>query len=338
AGGDGTYGAQTPKLDLSKAYSFLQKVLWPLPDGSQMEVRFLGGEPLLYPQVIKDLVRYALLIVAGRHITLHWSIVTNGTLITEDIAQFFAKHHFSVTVSLDARPEIQDQVRPMKKKGKSSAEATLKGLQYLFKYKDQLRSTKVNSVLGKHNIKALDAYLYLREFPFDLINLNYAANDEDEKYSPLYIQEMKKVAAEAYKQGGLKELIRITQFHKPLALIESGTRTYNYCGAGKSLLQMDTRGDIYSCNWFMDSPTEKLNASESTLWNTHSYSKNLIDLHECHSCWARHLCGGGCMFVNRTTQKNKHKKDLLFCERMRSLTAEAIYYYSKSLMGERKDV
>ena len=181
-------------------------------------------------------------------------------------------------------------------------------------------------------MKALEAYKLFKDFPFDFMNLNYAANSKDESFSPLYIKEMTAVAAEAFKNGGLKELIRIRQFRKPLAHIESQTRTHNYCGAGKSLLQTDTKGDLYACNWFMDDKSESVGHQEHIdLKKLSPYKEDLIQLHNCNTCWARHLCGGGCMFVNKVKHQDKHKKDHYFCQRTRSLAAVAINYYIKTL-------
>ncbi len=66
---------------------------------------FFGGEPLLK----FDLIRYAVNLIKSEEI--EYSITTNGTLITEDIARFFKKHNFRVGVSIDGREYENNHLR-----------------------------------------------------------------------------------------------------------------------------------------------------------------------------------------------------------------------------------
>src|SRR3989338_3699399 len=64
-----------------------------LPSGS--ELRFFGGEPLLqFPLIVRLVERYP------QH---RYSLVTNGSLLTSEMATFFAEHQFSVGVSYDGQ-------------------------------------------------------------------------------------------------------------------------------------------------------------------------------------------------------------------------------------------
>src|SRR5690606_12129374 len=52
AGGDGTYGSAKAKVDLSITFKQLSWLLDKVPPGETFDIRFLGGEPLLYPSVV----------------------------------------------------------------------------------------------------------------------------------------------------------------------------------------------------------------------------------------------------------------------------------------------
>lgn len=327
AGGDGTYGSKTTKVDTSKVEKQLQMYLSHLPENEIFEIRFLGGEPLLYPSLIEHIANYARLLVAGRKIHLIFSITTNGTLITPKVAQLLAALKAEVTISLDGDAEVNEKNRPSKS-GKNSTLLTLRGIEELNKVKSQLGRLKVNSVFGTHNLEVAKTYDYLTSFNFewDSINLNYANNDSIES-SSRYISEMQKVAEMAYAKKGLYGLAQITQFRSTLARLETQSRIHSYCGAGKSLVQADTKADLYTCNWLMNDKDEKLNLEQA--WP--ALPESLIEMNNCQTCWARHLCGGGCMAVHKAKTNSKHLKANDFCFRQRSLSAIAIEYYFLNL-------
>lgn len=339
ADGDGTYGSKTQKVDTSRVENQLRSILNSLlketdtksSEQIPFEIRFLGGEPLLYPQLISEISNFARLQTAGSRIQLLFSITTNGTLITPSTAELLAQLHAEVTVSLDGDRTANDRVRPAKGR-RSSTEMTLAGIENLKRVRPLLRGLKVNSVFGAHNMNVYDTYRYLTslEVDWDSINLNYA-NNENFENSKLYVAELEKVAEAAFKSEGLLGLTRITQFRSTLARLESKTRIHSYCGAGQSLVQADTKTDLFTCNWLMSDSSEKVQLSQ---WPARQAT--LIEMNNCGSCWARHLCGGGCMAVHKAKTGSKHSKDPAFCFRQRSLAALAIIYYYESLTNQNK--
>ena len=62
------------------------------------DIVFFGGEPLLNFELIKEVTSY---IESMHERDVKLRITTNGSLITEEIAQFFAVHNFEVSVSMD---------------------------------------------------------------------------------------------------------------------------------------------------------------------------------------------------------------------------------------------
>ncbi len=66
-----------------------------------MGIGFLGGEPMLHWPTIRDVTER----FAAWWPSPQLSIVTNGTFLKEEHADFFAEHAFNVTVSIDGAPE-----------------------------------------------------------------------------------------------------------------------------------------------------------------------------------------------------------------------------------------
>ncbi len=334
AGGDGTYGSKVKTPDLEKTQKQLAFLLQHVPNGDQFHVTFLGGEPLLYPDIIHSIARDAKLLVAGRDIDLRFDIVTNGTLVTPEIAELLADLKASVTVSIDGAPEDNDKAR-VTKSGKGSSTMILKGLFELIKVRTRLSSLNAGAVFGSHNLNVVEAWKFLVEFPFDSIKFDFAAEIGDESASRKFAQGVLDVADLAFARGGEKELRRLHSFDHLFRTLDDQVRIQNHCLAGKTHLQLDTDGKFTACQWFVGQKDEllgeglSLELSKKNL-RLGNFAEPLIEKNGCGSCWARHICGGGCMHVNKVKTGNKHKVDQAFCERTRTIIAKGIERYAEA--------
>ncbi|MBP7330854.1 MAG: hypothetical protein BWY65_00009 [Firmicutes bacterium ADurb.Bin373] len=79
-----------------------------------VNITFIGGEPLLEFDLIKQITPYALEAAAKRNITVTWAITTNGTLINEEILRFFAQNKINLLLSLDGGQKNHDRYRKTK--------------------------------------------------------------------------------------------------------------------------------------------------------------------------------------------------------------------------------
>lgn len=330
AGGDGTYGAKTAQLDLDKVKNQISMLLAKVPDQGKFAINFIGGEPLIYPHTVKALADHARELADAREIKIRFELTTNATLVSKEIANMLADIGAVVTVSLDGPPEANDKIRKMAS-GKGSSHLVLRGIDRLMEVKSRLGALAVNAVFGSHNVDVVASYQFLSTYPWDMIHLGYASSPEDEKYSPLYAEGLRKVARIAWEKGGEKELRRISQYDHLFRILDSKQRIHNHCGAGKTLLQVDTEGRFYPCNWWTNIKDEQVGQDlELNQEALAKFDKSLIELHNCGSCWARHLCGGGCMFVNRQRNGSRHHKDTEFCNRTRNILARGIELYEQS--------
>ncbi|MCP5049706.1 MAG: radical SAM protein, partial [bacterium] len=74
-----------------------------------MNIGFYGGEPLLaYKQVKRAVERIHELNEAGRK-DIQFNLTTNGTLLTEEMLEFFERHGFAMMLSFDGL--VQDAGR-----------------------------------------------------------------------------------------------------------------------------------------------------------------------------------------------------------------------------------
>jgi uncharacterized protein len=308
-----------------------------VPNGGKFAINFLGGEPLIYPEALFAIARHAQLATAGRDISVHFEVTTNGTLVTPEVAEMLAKLKCNVTVSFDGPAAINDVVRPTLG-GRGSSARTLKGIEELFKVRSRLTSINVHAVFGEHNTDVLSSYEYLRNWEWNSLTFTYAVGDKDETYSPLFLESLFAAAQRAFDLGGEDELRRIAQFDHVFRIFDGQQRVHNYCGAGKSLLQVDTEGRFTICNWFVNDKTEEI-GRDLTIDKDKlkPFAETLINLNGCQSCWAKYVCGGGCMFVHRARTGSKHKTDPEFCVRMRGVVAKGIDFYEQTRNTNKGD-
>lgn len=106
-----------------------------------------GGESLTVFPLLKKVSEYALEKWNG---LTKFLIVTNGTLITREIAVWFKKFGFHVSVSIDGPRDVQDKLRP-KANGKGSYEDCLSGMSFLKEQgvKFSMRATITNENIGR---------------------------------------------------------------------------------------------------------------------------------------------------------------------------------------------
>lgn len=95
----------------------------------QVYVSFYGGEPLLRFDFIKQCISYLAENYSDKEIT--YVMTTNGSLITEEIAAYFARvKNVYLTISLDGPESIHDQYRVFPN-GSGTFSVTMRGLRLL---------------------------------------------------------------------------------------------------------------------------------------------------------------------------------------------------------------
>ena len=138
---------------------YLRQYIGAQPDG-EVTVAWQGGEPTLMGV---DFFRRAVATaesVRRPGQRLQHSIQTNGTLLTEEWCELFARHHFLVGISIDGPPEIHDRYR-VDKRGGPTSDKVLRGLALL-----RAHGVDVNVLCTVHAAnqdRPLDVYRYFRD-------------------------------------------------------------------------------------------------------------------------------------------------------------------------------
>ena len=119
---------ETKDMPLEVALKSIDSILNRVDD--EFYITFYGGEPLINFRLIKEVVEYVLSLKLNTK--LNFSMTTNLTLMSKDIAKFIANtENFSVVCSIDGDRLTHDEYR-VDINGKGSFDRTLKGLEILY--------------------------------------------------------------------------------------------------------------------------------------------------------------------------------------------------------------
>lgn len=126
------------KEDNEIDYNELLRIIQSLIKSGIFEIRFTGGEPLLYPKIY-DIIKYC----TDNYVYV--SIGTNGTLITENVVKNLKNSGLNkAIISLDGTKKAHDNIR-----GDGNFDKTINAINLLKKYKIDY---KINSVIMKNNM------------------------------------------------------------------------------------------------------------------------------------------------------------------------------------------
>ena len=275
---------------------------------------FHGGEPLLR---FKDLKKEIEALKAIND-TVDFSLQTNATLITKEIAEYIVKEKINVGVSLDGVTAESNKSRLLKNNRDSSA-LTLNGIDNLIEagyddidllavitknnYKDILNLIKSSKAKGIRSFNLNDYFPAGRgKGKEDKLALSTAENLKMKKELLLFIND--------YNEGKEnQEKIYERQLYHLISLLANWNSSYmcaqSPCGAARRILALDTDGTIYPCDEFISENKKfaigninEINDINKTMINSlvvkRCLGHNIENIKECSACMWRKICPSHC--------------------------------------------
>src|SRR5580700_1637893 len=226
-----------------------------------IHVTFFGGETLMNFPLLRETVRYAKDKSAEAGKNVEFSLTTNATLITEQIADFLAEHRIGVTVSIDGDQELNDKMRVFHD-GRGSYNVIVPKIKNLLK-KHRTNSIGARVTLTSQVSDVKKIYRHLTtELGFDSVGFSPATASPDRLYH-IGAQKMDNILdsfaelAREYRDFAIEgKQHGITNVSDTLKELNSGVSKAYPCGAGVGLLGVGTAGDVSLCHRFVDSPVE----------------------------------------------------------------------------------
>lgn len=151
-----TFGTKDIDLDTAKkAVDILS-----MSTQKDVNITFCGGEPLLRFDIIKDTIEYCKIKLHNKKVS--YKMTTNATLITEEIANYWASlEHHNTTVSLDGPEWIHNKNRVFCD-GNGSFQMVMRGLKRLVEAEGAKAADNIryNIVLADTSVEALEELQY----------------------------------------------------------------------------------------------------------------------------------------------------------------------------------
>ncbi len=303
------YDDQSGHMSFETAYHAINALLLASP--TSLNVGFFGGEALLNFKLIEQVVTYVEELVSEVYVPCKFSMTTNATLMTAEIAQFLDSHAFSLIVSLDGDEETHNHMRPTCRQGFNSHAMTMAGLQHLKGLPIARRLTLRSTFTG------LSAQLVERlEYLNNLIEQGIGSHASVEPCSlnesacinlpdghPLSITTEKAQALNSEYAEAAQWLVdrvrngRPARFHHFYKMVERllwGIVSPTECGAGMGYAAVGPDGTIYACHREGASAIGSLDAGIDEASRSKWADNRWCQRERCPECWLRHVCGGGC--------------------------------------------
>ena len=269
---------------------------------TNLEVDFVGGEPLMNFEVVKQLVAYARSIEKEAKKNFRFTLTTNGMLIDDDVIEFANKEMSNVVLSLDGRKEIHDRFR-VDYLGNGSWEKIVPKFKRLVDSRDG-KNYYMRGTFTHANPDFLNDIKVMLDLGFNELSMEPVVCEKD---SPSALTE-EDVSIVLKQYEDLAELMLKRQkegnpftFYHYMIDLTGGPCIYKRisgCGSGTEYMAVTPWGDLYPCHQFVGDEKFKL----GDIWNGVTSKEiqaefkacNVYSHPECADCWAKLYCSGGC--------------------------------------------
>ena len=290
----------------------------------EVVIDFIGGEPLLEFNLIKDIVLYVK--KKRPNIPYIFYVNTNGTVLTSEMKQWFLKYKNIVQLglSLDGRKDTHDYNR-------SNSFDSIDIDFFIQNYPEQ----GIKMTLSEYSLHHLaNDIIYFHSLGINEIGgVNLAESTfknsfdwNNDKYITLLIKQFKTLV-DFYVENDKLKLCAL--FNKKLEICESTNKErIKWCGVGVDMPFFDVDGKIYPCSYITPMTFEQNELND--ILQTNFYDDELFIDDECfNNCYIYPICST-CAGVNYMTNKLFKKRNKNKC-RIQKLIA----LFIADLQGKR---
>ncbi|MBR1883334.1 MAG: radical SAM protein [Clostridia bacterium] len=280
------------------------------------QIVFYGGEPLINWRVVKKVIEY----ISSQNANIKFSIVTNGTLINDEIVNFISNYNIDVGISVDGPKLINDKNRIFRKSPENSVyEDVIKKLE-LFNKKDipyNLSITISENLIDKKD----EVISWIKKSNFHNIFYNlYHYGGKCTDWENLYTN-ISEYLIDSYEKLSQFGIIDGRIVRKIDSLLNQKFKFADCAAIGANQITIKPNGDVTICHGYVKTDRYILgNITTQSLFDliNHPSSDDWIKCctlykEQCLNCEALYICGGGCSMQSETLFDELKNVDRAFC-------------------------
>jgi uncharacterized protein len=286
--------------------------------------------------MLQRTVAYARRRAAEEGKRIEFSLTTNATLLRSEVIRWLADNDIGVTISIDGPRAVQDGLRVFHD-GRGTYDVVL---------------PKIEELLRVHRSRPIGARVTLTQKHLDVIGIFRHLTEEvgfwEVGLAPVTTQDQREYAITAEGKdrmlGQFEELARewldcalrdehhgFSNARDTVEEIHKGVSKAYGCGAGLGLVGVATDGSVAICHRFAGSPEHTLGHVAAGI-DRGRQERFLVDHHiaskvDCHTCWARPICSGGCYHEAHVRYGDSSRPNLHYCTWVRSWTHTCLEIY-----------
>jgi uncharacterized protein len=262
----------------------------------QVKIKYAGGEPLLRYPLILELHAYARSLAEKHNIGLQEVVLSNGTLLTGEIARDLKSLGIQLMISLDGYGSYHDSHRPYAG-GRSSFQDVADAVETAVKNGLVPTISVTISSRTAEGLPKIMKWILDRDLPFSL-NF-YRENELSASHEGMRLDEEKII-------NGMLAAFKIIEINLPRrsflgGIVDRVNLSFAHihaCGVGRNYLVFDQHGRVAKCQMNMGKPVTDLEVSDplAVLRTDQTGLQNIPvdDKEGCKSCEWKYWCAGGC--------------------------------------------
>jgi uncharacterized protein len=325
-------------MDFETAKTSVKMLLDQSAGRQAVHITFFGGETLMNFPLLKNVVAYATEQASAQGRTIDFSLTTNATLITPAIIDFLSDNGIGVTVSMDGPPELHDKLRVFAN-GRGSYDIIAPRVKALIQgHRTRPITARVTLTNGVTDVVRIFRHLK-QDLGFHEVGFAPVTTSPDRLYAIGEkgmdgVLEQFHVLAKEWLEYALRgEMHGFSNVSDTIAELYQGVNKSHPCGAALGLVGVGPSGDIAPCHRFVDSDTHALGNVNTGIDREKQHAfldrGHIKGKYDCHSCFARPLCAGGCHHEAFVRYGDTGHANLHYCDWIRDWTDTCLNIYGE---------